>query len=687
MKRAIIFIYVLFLTTFSSEAQVADIGVKFNKKGFIQDVNTKQGYITAHFIDKNNLSVERLTTRNLNSVTIDSKTAQLQMLYPGMEITVAGDFFETTKTIEAHKIIASTPEGKTINIKKGRIDLIKDGFCYTDGHKVKLAPKTQITGEKKSGYDGKTFKSFSEIKLGDFIHVTGKYTTEGYISATKVTIEPETISENDRLLVLGMDSLQQVWYSYWKNPSTRPNLFGTYIDDYAGYIVADQELQQYVSDLGHSLIPSHLKNKHKWMFIVTDSPYFNAGMLPTGICFVHLGLLTSLENESQLATILGHEITHAIYEHRAEEMIARKKVEAKTEKRNNSSGKLRALIEQYQPNLSVKDKRGNIVFQKKIGVKTFDLLLKELPNAQSVASFWEYNQGQELQSDRIGLTLMAQAGYDVREAPKVWINSFLEDAAVAEKKKAKGESQEVKKKEKPQQHYKDLADMASGFINNSLQKKTNELHKQEGISHPKDIERIENLQRFIGQYYHNPVNASESKNRLEKVLQEFYKRVLENRKKEEQRLAALEKKIQASVPKQNQRLNTVTKPLLTYKGYALRPMVDVKAFIKHNCQAPYITNAISLIDEQYRILADPNLETKINEFKKTKDAEVKDEFFSFHYVVFNALNERIAYMAAAVETCDAYMVDYYMPTVSDLGEIIDDVDSRRKFYEQLRKKK
>jgi predicted Zn-dependent protease len=42
---------------------------------------------------------------------------------------------------------------------------------------------------------------------------------------------------------------------------------------------------------------------------------FNAFAMPNGIVVVHSGALELLENEAQLAAVLGHEIAHATHDH------------------------------------------------------------------------------------------------------------------------------------------------------------------------------------------------------------------------------------------------------------------------------------------------------------------------------------------------------------------------------------
>ena len=78
----------------------------------------------------------------------------------------------------------------------------------------------------------------------------------------------------------------------------------------------DAELVRYVSQVGDSLVPAWVDpNELGFNFTVIDDPSLNAYAPPDGSVVVHTGLLAILENEAQLATVLGHEIAHATHRH------------------------------------------------------------------------------------------------------------------------------------------------------------------------------------------------------------------------------------------------------------------------------------------------------------------------------------------------------------------------------------
>ena len=84
------------------------------------------------------------------------------------------------------------------------------------------------------------------------------------------------------------------------------------------HVYPDRFLQEYVNELGQSLVPKEVPPGVLFSFRVIDEPLPNAFALPDGRIFVHSGLLAFVTNEAQLAMILGHEIGHVIERHYVE---------------------------------------------------------------------------------------------------------------------------------------------------------------------------------------------------------------------------------------------------------------------------------------------------------------------------------------------------------------------------------
>ena len=80
-------------------------------------------------------------------------------------------------------------------------------------------------------------------------------------------------------------------------------------------IYANQSLQDYVSEVGQRIARQSELADEEWQFVVLDDDSINA--FTTGCCFVYLhrGLLTHLNSEAELASVLGHEVAHVTAKH------------------------------------------------------------------------------------------------------------------------------------------------------------------------------------------------------------------------------------------------------------------------------------------------------------------------------------------------------------------------------------
>lgn len=83
-----------------------------------------------------------------------------------------------------------------------------------------------------------------------------------------------------------------------------------------GMIFSDPDLQAYLDKVGRSILPSTTPPANvSWRFLALRDPVANALSLPNGSVYINTGLLAMLDNESQLAAVLAHEITHVTGRH------------------------------------------------------------------------------------------------------------------------------------------------------------------------------------------------------------------------------------------------------------------------------------------------------------------------------------------------------------------------------------
>jgi predicted Zn-dependent protease len=134
--------------------------------------------------------------------------------------------------------------------------------------------------------------------------------------------------------------------------------------------------------------------KFDWDFRLVRSSQVNAFCLPGGKIVVYTGILPVAENEAGLATVLGHEIGHALARHSAERMAQEQLVQL-------GQQAVAASFSDIDPQQRAR-------------------LMAVLGAGSQVGVLLPFSRSHESEADHIGLILMAAAGYDPREAPRFW---------------------------------------------------------------------------------------------------------------------------------------------------------------------------------------------------------------------------------------------------------------------------
>jgi len=135
---------------------------------------------------------------------------------------------------------------------------------------------------------------------------------------------------------------------------------------------------------------------YKWEFFVIDNDKeANAFCLPGGKVFVYSGLFKYISNDAELASVLGHEIGHAIARHGAERMS-------------------RGLLAQTggQVLQSVMVGKGN--------PQNTAMVMQAFGIGTQLGVMLPFSRKQEYEADHIGLVLMAKAGYNPNSALTFW---------------------------------------------------------------------------------------------------------------------------------------------------------------------------------------------------------------------------------------------------------------------------
>jgi Zn-dependent protease with chaperone function len=153
------------------------------------------------------------------------------------------------------------------------------------------------------------------------------------------------------------------------------------------FAMRDTELQAYVQDITCRLAGDHCPDVRVHL---VRTPWFNASMAPNGMMQVWTGLMLRVDNEAQLAAVLGHEIGHYLQRHTLERL---------------------------------RDIKSRAAFGQFLGLFG---LVGAVGQVGLLAGMLSYGREHESEADRIGAFLMRRAGYDAAEAARVWENLQLE---------------------------------------------------------------------------------------------------------------------------------------------------------------------------------------------------------------------------------------------------------------------
>ncbi len=162
----------------------------------------------------------------------------------------------------------------------------------------------------------------------------------------------------------------------------------------SGRVVRDPELNAYLREIFCDLSPDYCGDIRLY---IVRAPGFNAAMMANGTMQLWTGMLLRVQNEAQLAAVLGHELTHYLRRHTLQKW---RDIRAKTD-----------ALAFFQFATAV------------VGLGIVGIVAQ----VATLGSIQSFNRDQERESDRVGFEMMAGAGYEPEAAPRIW------DALVAEK--------------------------------------------------------------------------------------------------------------------------------------------------------------------------------------------------------------------------------------------------------------
>lgn len=162
---------------------------------------------------------------------------------------------------------------------------------------------------------------------------------------------------------------------------------------------SNQALTKRLNRVGHQIVNAGTSTEASWEFVVFESDQINAFALPGGKVGFFEGIFNVIENDAQLAAVLGHEVGHVTARHAAQRIGAR--------------------------------------FASRLGLQAADILmhLGGVGLAEAISAMLglgveygvilPYSRYHEYEADRDGMTAMARAGYDPEQAVRLWQNMAL----------------------------------------------------------------------------------------------------------------------------------------------------------------------------------------------------------------------------------------------------------------------
>jgi len=137
--------------------------------------------------------------------------------------------------------------------------------------------------------------------------------------------------------------------------------------------------------------PGYLKD-YRWEYKLVKDEAVNAWCMPGGKIVFYTGILPICQGERGVAVVMGHEVAHALADHGAQRM---------------SAGTLQQLGA-VAGNIAIQDPEKRNLFNQAYGI------------GSTVGVMLPFSRSHETEADRIGLQIMAIAGYDPTEAAELW---------------------------------------------------------------------------------------------------------------------------------------------------------------------------------------------------------------------------------------------------------------------------
>ena len=173
----------------------------------------------------------------------------------------------------------------------------------------------------------------------------------------------------------------------------------------------DALVQGHVTSLGQRLVPDEVPASTTFSFRVYESIVPGASALPDGRIYISTGMLAHVENEAQLAMVLGHEIAHVLKEHALERLRRQRSGQKRNQVIGAAAGAaLGGLLGGKKGGAGAA--AGGATAGMALGLMTARLVSSVLRS--------KYSKEAEREADVLGTELALAQGFDPEEAVRFW---------------------------------------------------------------------------------------------------------------------------------------------------------------------------------------------------------------------------------------------------------------------------
>lgn len=173
----------------------------------------------------------------------------------------------------------------------------------------------------------------------------------------------------------------------------------------SGLLYKDKEIEAYLNEIARKLQPPETSENILFKINIIRSAYLNAFSFPNGQIYIHTGILARMDNEAQLAALLAHEMIHCTHRHA---------IKGFRDLKNKT-----AFLATFQVALG--------------GLGAYGDLATLFGTVGTMAAVTGYSRELETEADIEGLKLITGAGYDPREAEKLFV--FFKEELEDDKKR------------------------------------------------------------------------------------------------------------------------------------------------------------------------------------------------------------------------------------------------------------